>query len=89
MATIRQIRWVKMAGVEKVTVLDALGLDEEHTAVYRWILQQTSVSAPSRTTCAVPGATEANAAYSPRVVRSTVTTCPPRAMVSQQSRLRK
>ncbi|MFB8148071.1 helix-turn-helix domain-containing protein [Microbacterium sp. NPDC056003] len=45
MATIRHIRWVKMAGVEKVTVLDALGLDEEHTAVYRWILQQTSVSA--------------------------------------------
>ena len=29
-----------------MTVLDALGLDEAHTGVYRWVLQQPSASAP-------------------------------------------
>ena len=44
MATIRQARRVTMGGMGKVTVLDALGLDEAHTAVYRCVLQQPSAS---------------------------------------------
>lgn len=44
MSTIRHVRRMRMDGVEKVTVLDALGLDEAHTSVYRCVLQQTSAS---------------------------------------------
>ena len=44
MATIRQARRVTMDDMGKVTVLDALGLDEAHTAVYRCVLQQPSAS---------------------------------------------
>lgn len=44
MAIIRQSRRVTMVGMGKVTVLDALGLDEAHTAVYRCVLQQPSAS---------------------------------------------
>lgn len=44
MSTIRQGRRVTMDDMGKVTVLDALGLDEAHTAVYRCVLQQTSAS---------------------------------------------
>lgn len=46
MATIRQARRVTMDGMGKVTVLEALGLDEAHTAVYRCVLQQPSASMP-------------------------------------------
>ncbi|MDY0909363.1 transcriptional regulator TrmB [Microbacterium sp. CFBP9034] len=45
MSTIRQGWRVTMVDMGKVTVLDALGLDEAHTAVYRCVLQQTSASA--------------------------------------------
>jgi sugar-specific transcriptional regulator TrmB len=44
MATIRHSRRDTMDGMGKATVLDALGLDEAHTAVYRWVLQQPSAS---------------------------------------------
>ena len=44
MAIIRQHRRATMVGMGKVTVLDALGLDEAHTAVYRCVLQQPSAS---------------------------------------------
>lgn len=44
MAIIRQSRRVTMVRMGKVTVLDALGLDEAHTAVYRCVLQQPSAS---------------------------------------------
>lgn len=45
MAIIRQARRGTMDSMGKATVLDALGLDEAHTAVYRWVLQQPSASA--------------------------------------------
>ena len=44
MATIRHGRHVTMGRVRKAPVLDALGLDEAHTAVYRRVLQQPSAS---------------------------------------------
>lgn len=46
MSTIRQGRRVTMGGMGKANVLDALGLDEAHTAVYRFVLQQPSASIP-------------------------------------------
>jgi len=45
MATIRQSRRETMCGMGKVAVLDALGLDEAHTAVYRCVLQRPSATA--------------------------------------------
>ncbi|WP_228484796.1 transcriptional regulator TrmB [Microbacterium cremeum] len=44
MATIRQRSRAIMVGMGKATVLEALGLDEAHTAVYRCVLQQSSAS---------------------------------------------
>ena len=44
MATIRQGSRAIMVGMGKATVLEALGLDEAHTAVYRCVLQQPSAS---------------------------------------------
>lgn len=44
MATIRHGRRATMGRVRKAAVLDALGLDEAHTAVYRRVLQQPSAS---------------------------------------------
>ena len=44
MATIRQGLRTTMDGMGKATVLDALGLDEAHTDVYRCVLQQPSAS---------------------------------------------
>ena len=44
MATIRQDLRAIMVGMGKATVLEALGLDEAHTAVYRCVLQQSSAS---------------------------------------------
>jgi len=46
MSTIRHGRRVTMDGMGTVTVLDALGLDEAHTAVYRCVLQLPSASTP-------------------------------------------
>lgn len=46
MATIRHGPRAIMVGMGKATVLEALGLDEAHTAVYRCVLQQPSASTP-------------------------------------------
>ncbi len=46
MATIRQALRVTMADMGKAAMLDALGLDEAHTAVYRFVVQQSSASVP-------------------------------------------